>query len=258
MTDAINRFYNTVEGAGGLKQSTLLGIFVYYLTIEQGEDAVTPTQINECFLACELTPPTNTAARLSEGLKTKPPKFIKTADGYRLHRNLREVLSKKFGMETTTVQTSSVLRVLERKVPNGPAKEFLMETIDCFEVGANRATIVMAWILTMDHLYSHVLGHNLTAFNLVLANNKDKRVKVTAVTRRDDFGDIPESKFIEFCRVAKIISKDVRKILDQKLETRNSSAHPSGVKITKIKAIDFVEDLIENVVLKYKHNPWSV
>ena len=64
MTDTINRFYNTIEGAGCLKQSTLLGLFVYYLTIEQGvEDAVTSTRINECFLACELTPPTTVIAQ---------------------------------------------------------------------------------------------------------------------------------------------------------------------------------------------------
>jgi hypothetical protein len=34
---------------------------------------------------------------------------------------------------------------------------FLKETIDCFEAGANRATIAMCWILTMDHLIGHVL-----------------------------------------------------------------------------------------------------
>lgn len=64
-----------------------------------------------------------------------------------------------------------------------------------------------------------------------------------------------ESKFIDLCRVAKIISNDVRKILDQKLGTRNSSAHPSGVTINKSKVIDFVEDLVDNVVLKYASEP---
>ena len=96
-----------------------------------------------------------------------------------------------------------------------------------------------------------MLGHKLAAFNAALAKNTDKRVKVTTVTQRDDFSDMSGSKFIEFCRSAKIISNDVRKILDQKLETRNSSAHPSGITISKTKAIDFVEDLVENVVLKY-------
>ena len=75
-------------------------------------------------------------------------------------------------------------------------------------------------------------------------------MKVKVVKQRDDFNDIPEGKFIEFCRSGKIISNDVRRILDQKLDVRNSCAHPSGVKINHTKVIDFVEDLVANVVLK--------
>jgi len=39
--------------------------------------------------------------------------------------------------------------------------------------------------------------------------------------------------------------------LEQKLDTRNSCAHPSGITVNKSKVIDFVEDLVENVVVKY-------
>ena len=84
-----------------------------------------------------------------------------------------------------------------------------------------------------------------------MAKVNDKRVKVASIVTRDDFGDVPENKFIELLRAASIISNDVRKILDQKLGTRNSCAHPSGVLIKGSKVIDFVEDLVENVLLKY-------
>ena len=103
----------------------------------------------------------------------------------------------------------------------------------------------------MDHLFRYVLKKKLCEFNAALAKNTDKRVKITKISNCDDFGEIPESKFIEFCRSAKVISNDVRKILDQKLGIRNSSAHPSGVQIHRSKVIDFVEDLVSNVVLKY-------
>ena len=99
---------------------------------------------------------------------------------------------------------------------------------------------------------SFVLAHHLSAFNGVLAKNTDKRVKVTSITTRDDFSDIPEGKFIEFLRSANVISNDVRKILDEKLGTRNSSAHPSGITVKPSKVIDFVDDLVSDVVLKYK------
>jgi hypothetical protein len=57
-----------------------------------------------------------------------------------------------------------------------------------------------------------------------------------------------ECGFIEICRSAKSITNDFRKILDEKLGCRNSYAHPSGIKITKVKAKSFIEDLLDNVV----------
>ncbi|WP_428028176.1 hypothetical protein [Altererythrobacter sp.] len=251
MNDAANRFYNSVDGAADLSQSALVELFVYFLTVEIGEDAATPKQVTECFRTCDLTIPGNVSARLSEGLKGKPPKYIKTKVGYRLQRHMREALSKKLGAETVTAQTSATLRGIEHKLPAGADREFLKEAIDCFEVGANRAAIIMAWNLTMDHLFAYILARKLPQFNAALAANTDKRIKINAITQRDDFSEIPESKFIEFCRTAKIISNDVRKILDQKLGTRNSCAHPSGVTVNKSKSIDFIEDLVDNVVLKF-------
>lgn len=251
MTDAVNRFYNSIEKAADRSQAALVELFVYFLTVELGREAATPTQVGDCFAACDLGMPKNVAARLSEGLKGKPPRYIKTNGGYKLQRHMREALSKKLGAEKVTAQTSATLRSLEHKLPDGADKDFLKETIDCFEAGANRATIVMAWVLATDHLFSYILAHKLADFNSVLRLNTDKGVKVKSITQRDDFTEMKESKFIEFCRRAKIISNDVRKILEQKLDTRNSCAHPSGVTVNKTKVVDFVEDLVENVVLKY-------
>jgi hypothetical protein len=252
MTDAINRFYNSIENASSQSQSSLIELFMYFLTVELGKDVATVKEVDECFIACDLTPPRATASRLAEGLKSKPQKFVKAGNGYKLQRHMREALSKRLGAETQTSQTSATLRSLEHKLPVGSAKAFLGETLDCFEVGANRATIVMAWILTLNHLFDYILKHKLAEFNAALATNSDRIVKVAVIAQRDDFSDIPEAKFIEFCRSASIISNDVRKILIQKLDTRNSCAHPSGVTISRTKVIDFVEDLIENLVLKYK------
>lgn len=249
MNDGVNRFYNSIEGAANQSQSGLVELFVYFLTVELGQEAATPKQINECFAACDLTVPANVSARLAEGLKVKPPKYIKTKGTFKLQRHMREALSKKLGAETVTAQTSAALRRLEHKLPAGADKEFLKEAIDCLEIGANRAAIVMTWILAMDHLFAYILAHKLTDFNAALS--KDKGVKITSVSRRDDFTEIKEAKFIELCRAAGIVSNDVRKILDQKLGTRNSCAHPSGVTVNKSKVIDFIEDLVDNVILKF-------
>ena len=249
MNDAVNRFYNSIEGAASQSQTSLVELFVYFLTVELGQDAAIPKQVADCFEACDLTVPANVSARLSEGLKARPPKYIKSKGSYKLQRHMREALSKKLGAETVTAQTSASLRGLEHKLRAGADKEFLKEAIDCFEIGANRAAIVMTWILAMDHLFTYILAHKLVDFNLALA--KDKGVRISSVSQRDDFTEIKETKFIELCRAAGIMSNDIRKILDQKLSTRNSCAHPSGVTINKSKVIDFIEDLVDNVILKF-------
>lgn len=249
MNDPVNRFYNSVAGAATQSQSALIELFVYFLTVEFGQEAATPRQVNACFEACDLSIPGNVSARLSEGLKGKKPRYLKTKSGYKLQRHMREALSKQLGAETVTAQTSATLRGLEHKLPAGADKEFLKEAIDCFEAGANRAAIIMTWILAIDHLFAYIIAHKVTDFNAALA--KDKGVKISAVSQRDDFNEIKESKFIELCRAAGIISNDVRKILDQKLGTRNSCAHPSGIIVNKSKTMDFIEDLVDNVVMKF-------
>lgn len=252
MSEAVNHFYSTVENAAGQSQAVLVELFVYFLTVEMGQESATAAQIADCFVRCDLKAPKGIAARLSEGLSSKPSRYIKAGGGYKLQRHMREALSVKLGAETVTVQTSVTLRRLEDRVPAGPSRQFLKETIDCFEAGANRATIVMVWILAMDNLFAFILKNHLAEFNDALAKNSDKSIKIKVITRRDDFTEIKESKFIELCRAAAIITNDVRKILDQKLDTRNSCAHPSGITINRSKVIDFVEDLVDNVVLKFR------
>ena len=71
------------------------------------------------------------------------------------------------------------------------------------------------------------------------------------IALKDDFGDIKEVNFIGAMRGAKIISNDVRKMLDEKLGIRNTCAHPSVVEVHESKVLNFVEDLVDNVILKF-------
>jgi hypothetical protein len=251
MSTAVNRFYNGIKDASALTPTDLVAFFAYFLTVESDEAVVSTSAIDDCFRACDLAPPKNTSAHLSKSLNGKNAKFVKVAGGYRLQRSYREEIAQNLGTSASIVQTSAELRKLESKLPSAAEKGFLKELIDCFEIGANRAAIVMCWILVLDHLYEFVLQHHLAEFNAVLAKNTDKRVRVSVVNDRDDFGDIPEGKFVEFLRSAGIISNDVRKILDEKLGIRNTSAHPSAVAIKASKVVEFIDDLVENIVLKY-------
>lgn len=251
MSSSVDRFYSSIKNAAAATSSELIDLFVYHLTEEAAEDAANVRTIEQAFRDCGLHVPSRTASHLSEGANSKSKKFVKVNGGYRLQRHYRDKLKARLGAESVAKEISTELRNLETRFPEGPKKIFLSETIDCFEVSAYRAAIVMCWILTLNHLFDYVLSGPIDAFNAQLAKVTDKRVKVSSVHTRDDFGDIPENKLIELLRAAGIISNDVRKILEEKLGTRNSSAHPSGITIKRSKAIEFIDDLIENVVLKY-------
>lgn len=195
--------------------------------------------------------PTRVATHLSEGVHKRPPTYLRSDSGYRLERARRKSISLIISSGHVIKSPNIELRRLEGKLREGAEREYLIEAINCFEVGAYRASILLVWILVMDHMFDFVFNKHRSAFNVVLAKNNDKRVKIKAITKSNDFSDMSESKFIELCRSARIISNDVRKILDQKLGTRNSCAHPSGILIKRSKASEFIEDLIENVILKH-------
>jgi hypothetical protein len=176
---------------------------------------------------------------------------LRIADGYQLHRTLKHELEKSIEKKPLKIKVSKDLRQLLLHIKNPNENEFLKEAIDCFEISAYRASIVMVWNLTIDHLFEYILKHKLAAFNSALALNTDRRVRITSVSTRDDFSEIPENKFIELSRTSNIISNDIRKILDTKLGIRNTYAHPSSLKVTETKAIEFIEDLVNNVILKF-------
>jgi hypothetical protein len=161
MTGA-SRFYNAIRDVAGLRQSELIAYFVYYLTVEAGASCATPAEINRCFLECDLQPPANTSARLSQYASGSSRRFLKVSGGYRLHRAYREEIARRLGNLPVAFQTSETLRRLETKFTEEHEKAFLAELINCFEVGANRASIVLCWILAIDHLYDYVTAHHLS------------------------------------------------------------------------------------------------
>lgn len=254
MEDRLESFVHQIPQLSERKASELIDYFVYFLTVDEGRDGATAAAIDECFDLCRLQKYSNTSAHLSRHAKRvrgKTSRYVRQAKGVRLERSTELDVQSTLNRGLARVEASNLLRALLPKVGSAQEKAFLEEAIDCYEVGARRAAVVMTWLLTVHHMFEFVLRHHLSAFNGVLAKNTDKRVGVASVARIDDFSEIPEGKFIEFLRSARIVSNDVRKILDTKLGIRNSAAHPSSVTLSEVKTTDFVIDLVENVLLKY-------
>lgn len=231
MREKLEAFLLQIPESGTRSPAELIDYFVYFLTVFDGREYVQSSDVEECFDLSRLKKYSNTSAYLSKNSaarKGSNPKFIRSKRGYGLERRTQLAIQKSLHTGPARIETSHLLRSLLPKLSSTKEQAFLQEAIDCYEISARRAAVVLVWILAVYHLHSYILENELSAFNSALAKNTDKRIKITTVTRLDDFEEIPEGKFIEFCRAANIISNDVRKILEVKLGVRNTSAHPSG------------------------------
>jgi hypothetical protein len=255
MREEVSAFLGQIPEWQNRTAGDLIPHFVYFLTVVKELEAATAAQIGQCFDDARLKSYSNIPAFLSRNAtrkKGKRPLFIRTHAGYQLERVHEEDIGKTLQTEPARQEASQALTDLLKQLVDRDEKEFLQEAIDCYAVDARRAAIVMVWILTIHHLYKHILKKKLMEFNGALAKVTDRRVKVTVITSIDDFSDIPEAIFLDIARAAKIISNDVFKILGVKLGIRNSYAHPSAVLISQVKTTDFIIDLTQNVILKYK------
>jgi hypothetical protein len=145
---------------------------------------------------------------------------------------------------------TTYLRKYFPRINSEEQRNFIGEAVACLRIDARRACIIMIWSATIDHLYEFILTHKLNDFNAAL-RRRPGRYSTLIITTKEDFHDIRDQVFIEVCRSSNIISNDVRKILDEKLGIRNSCAHPSLIKIHLTKVVNFIEDLIDNVIIKY-------
>ena len=252
MRDELEGFLPQIPDLAARTPAELVEYFVFFLTVIRKQVAAAANEVADCFELTRLKSYSNIPAYLANHTRGKTPKFLRTNGGYQLERNRQLEIQKTLHTGPAKIETSHLLRGLLAKVHNSQQQSFLQEAVDCYEIGARRAAIILVWILVVHHLYEYIWKNHLVAFNAELAKNTDKRIKITAINKVEDFGEIPEGKFIEMMRAANIITNDVRKILETKLGIRNTSAHPSSVVISDVKATDFILDLIQNVLLPFK------
>jgi hypothetical protein len=108
----------------------------------------------------------------------------------------------------------------------------------------------MAWALAMDHVLEWILSDStrLATFTAQIPVRFPKKPPIT-IRARMDFQDLKESEIINVLTSADLVSRDVGKILAEKLDRRNIAAHPSTVVMTQPQAEDVITDLVNNVIL---------
>jgi hypothetical protein len=225
----------------------------YLHTFFSHDETFTPQDIKKIFESLRDEIPTNIPSRINILSRPKSKKMIHIGKGkYRLFTLEEKKWENYFSLKNDTkkIKLKNDLQFLTEKIKSDESREFLEEAVSCLNVGAKRAAIVMTWILTIDTLQEYIFTrkNKLDDFNKewLKTNNKNK-----SITNIKEFSDIKEERFIELCRASGIIDNNERKILDVKLGIRNTASHPNKIKIKDSKVIDFIEDLIENILNKF-------
>lgn len=225
----------------------------YYLT-EEGKTPFTSNELEMVFTQ-ELK---RSAPRISQFLSEESRKrgstgkFIKSKEkGYELSGPFYAKIKKELEKIPELKQFDDSLANLVAKVPDITEQKLLEEAVRCYQVGSNRAMVILMWIVALYHLEDYTIENHLDDFNAAISRHPDSRVNRLTIRRIDDFTDLKESILIELLRSAGIISKSVRMMLNTRLSERNTAAHPSSVVISSPQAIAFGHDMIANVILKY-------
>jgi hypothetical protein len=243
----------SIRGFPNFSHADKIRIFAWYLHSDGMQDRFSAADIRKCYKTLSMEEPSGIHPFLNGMLSRTPKELLKDSRGYYLEKRLRDRLEAKYGQRAASIHVTKLLADLPARIPDLVEREFLNEALICFRHCAYRAAIVMCWNLTFDHLCRYVISNHLPAFNASWPTRYPKlhaKARISAINSMDDFAELKESEIIDICRTAGILSGDVVKILNQKLERRNSAAHPSNVSITQLQAEEFIHDLVTNVVVK--------
>jgi hypothetical protein len=250
----LEEFRQLVPDLSEKSHNQKIKLFGWYLHVHKQITHFQPSDIGKCYDTLHIERPSQFGGYFAD--LVQPGKgFLKDKSGYRLESRVRGELDAQYGSREITIQVTQLLRSLPEKVPDLAEKTYLDEALTCFRHNAFRAAIVMTWNLAYHHLCNYVLKTRLDDFNtrwlVVYPGHHRKGAKV--IVTMDDFNEeLKESEVIEICNSAGIITKDIHRILKEKLNKRNSAAHPSSVVIGQLQVEAFIDDLINNVVLKLK------
>jgi hypothetical protein len=226
-------------------------LLAWWLHVHSGAETFGPVEIRTCYTKLHMDEPPALATYITRMADGRPADLLREKGRYKLARQARTDLDKKYGAHHSVVQVNKILTELPAKVPNVAEREFLAEALKCYRIEAYRACIVMSWNLAYSHLLDWILKDQtrLDRFNAAISKRYQK-MSTLKITKYDEFLDeLKESQVIEICNTASLFNSNIFKILREKLDKRNIAAHPSSVMVVQSQTDDVVTDLINNVVL---------
>lgn len=244
-------FLRPVAGYRSLADRALVLLAGLYLR-QQGSAQFSAPEIESLWVQAGVEIPEGgiqpRLAHLTRG--SKPPllrigkgTFAMTAEGY---EEIRDYLRTVGGLKGVA---DALARAAGQISPESEAT-FVAEMRLSIDAGAKRATVILMWLVTVDHLQRHVIHHKKADFNGALSKRTD--LKGITIDAQSDFEEMKrERDFIDLLGSSGIVTPSVKKLLVEKLDFRNTCAHPNNITIGDAKVVSFVEDIVDNVLLRY-------
>jgi hypothetical protein len=235
-----------------LKEIEVIKLIIWWAHTYGQREHVSNEYLRSCYATLGRAVPDGGFSSYFKSLEERKPKhLIRSREGYKLEHRIGDGLTEKYGKRDATVHVEKILTDLPSKLAKPDERTYLEETLICIRHKAFRATVVMAWNLAYDHLCYWLLADatRLAAFNAA-SPKRFAGMKYPPVISRDHFTDMKESHVIAIASSADVISKNIARVLDEKLTRRNMAAHPSDVSTLQGTAEEVIRDLVENVVLK--------
>ena len=129
-------------------------------------------------------------------------------------------------------------------------QDYLNEAVDCYEYHAYRGAVLMVWAAAIEHIYT-AIENQQGGFKKIEAANAGRFGKSNTyrnVRRKNDLLYVNDNNFLQLCEDAGVFNKNARKLLTEKLDTRNRCGHPTGYVIGREEAVVFIESLINNII----------
>lgn len=230
-----------------------VSFFIYFLTLREGEGVALKSALLNLFGLADIGKPSNIDRDL--GKMKKDGLILPLDEGYRLHRKILNKVEEQLKTRQQNVVLRKNLVELAQKIKDRIEKEFIEEAIRCFGTrpSSKRATILLSWIAAIHHLQSFIWRKkkHLISFNKVLPINSPKN-SIKDIKKIEDFYELSEDLFILKLKEARVIDKNIYKQLKEQLNTRNTCGHPNSISISDSKVEAFVDDIIQNILLRYK------
>lgn len=243
-------FIKKVPSFAAKSHAEKITLFGWFLHSQENKDRFSPTDIKKCYEKANLSNPSNIHSSV-EALYGKSTKdILKDRLGFRLSQTTRDRIDSLYGFAETTFTIEKMLSDLPGKISDDGEKLFLTESLVCYRHGAFRASIVLIWNLSYDHVLRWILsdGKRLADFNAAIPKRNPKKSHVT-INKREDFEELKEDEVVDIVGSMSGFTSGMKKVLKEKLGRRNTYAHPSTLQITRSQVDDMITDLINNVVL---------